>query len=209
MKKPAPPPPKNDTQVLDISEAPAQSFGKFLMTALADKDIPVEKLQLLLTMRQQMLAEQSKEAFQTAFARFSAALPVVGKDGWIDLGAKGKIPFTSMEEINRVVRPGLTENGLSLQFITLQEANGRITVTGKLMGWGYERESSLSAMPDRGPGRDEVQAVGSTVSKLSRYIALGLCNLVRGGPVIEANSNRPHYEELDDYLNPREARDGE
>lgn len=97
--------------------APAESFATFLMEALRDKDIPADKLEIMLRMRREVLADQAKESYQLHFAEFAAELPPVEKDGMVDLGAgKGRYPFSTYEQIDKVLRPLLTKHGFSLQF---------------------------------------------------------------------------------------------
>ena len=42
------------------STAPAQAFGAFLMQALANPEIPADKLQVMLQMRREVLADQAR-----------------------------------------------------------------------------------------------------------------------------------------------------
>lgn len=176
----------------DVVEAPAQSFGQFLMKALNDKDVPVEKLKLLLEAQQLMVVEQARVAYQEAFARFGDNLEQAAKDAKVSLGGKGGFKFTSMAEIDRIARPRLSAERLSLNFTFKQDpATKVITVTGHLKGYGYEEQSSLVGMPDKGPGRDDIQAVGSAAAKLCRYVALGLLNIVRADDLVEENRLPP------------------
>lgn len=194
----------------DLVEAPAHSFGQFLMKALNDKDVPVEKLKLLLEAQQLMVVEQARVAYQEAFSRFSDQMEQATKDKIVDMKDKGKFPFTTMAEIDRIARPRLSAERLSLNFTFAQDtATKMISVTGHLKGYGYEEQSTLSGMPDKGPGRDDIQAVGSTVSKLSRYIAIGLLNIVRAEDLVIANTKPPErlYEPYDDARARKWARD--
>ena len=165
------------------STAPAQQFGAFLMQALANPEIPADKLQVMLQMRREVLADQAREAYQEAFAAFSAEMPAVERDGMVDLGeGKGRYPFTTYEQMDKILRPLLVKHGFSLQFWSTDAENKDwIIVHGALIGWGWQRESVYPVPPDLGRGRNALQARGSAQSYAKRYIADLLCNIVRKG----------------------------
>lgn len=168
-----------ETQVI---ERPAQDFSSQLMMMLRDPSIPADKLQIVMQMRKEALEYEAREAYQFHFAAFAAELPPVERDGMVDLGAKGKYPYTTYEEMDVVLRPLLTKHGLSLQFWSSDaERENTIIVHGALCGHGWERASVYPVPPDAGPGRNALQARGSSQSYAKRYIADLLCNVVRKG----------------------------
>jgi len=172
-----------------VRSAPAQGFGDTLMKLLADPNIPADKLQVMLQMQRELLAERRKEAFQTAFVAMSAKMPQVTKEGLIDLSSggtrRGSYKYAKWEDMDTVIRPILVEFGFALNFYEPPEngLNGKdVTVRGVLMHVdGHSVESQRSAPPDAGPGRNSLQAIGSTITYLRRYIGEGLCNIVRRG----------------------------
>ena len=175
--------------------APAEAFGAFLMQALADPNISSEKLKLILDARGASLAAEAKEAFEIAFAQFAAELPPVEKDGWVELGqGKGRYPFLSYEQMDSVLRPLLSKYGLALSFSSVDNKDS-VTITGALVGHGWERTSTYSFPPDAGPGRNQLQARGSARTYAKRYIADDLCNVVRKG---RDNDGRGAIEQLID-----------
>lgn len=163
--------------------APAQAFGTFLMQALSNPEIPADKLQIMLQMRREVLHDQAKEAYQEAFAAFSAEMPAVERDGMVELGeGKGRYPFTTYEQMDKILRPLLVKHGFSLQFWSSDAENKDwIVVHGALIGHGWQRESVYPVPPDVGRGRNALQARGSAQSYAKRYIADLLCNIVRKG----------------------------
>jgi hypothetical protein len=131
-----------------------------------------------------VLADQAREAYQEAFAAFSAEMPAVERDGMVDLGpGKGRFPFTTYEHMDKILRPLLIKHGLSLQFWSSDTPNGQtwIVVHGALIGHGWQRESIYPVPPDTGPGRNALMARGSAQTYAKRYIADLLCNIVRKG----------------------------
>lgn len=165
------------------TSAPAQAFGTFLMQALSNPEIPADKLQIMLQMRREVLHDQAKEAYQEAFAAFSAEMPAVERDGMVELGeGKGRYPFTTYEQMDKILRPLLVKHGFSLQFWSSDAENKDwIVVHGALIGHGWQRESVYPVPPDVGRGRNALQARGSAQAYAKRYIADLLCNIVRKG----------------------------
>lgn len=161
----------------------AASFGQFLMQALTDTNIPADKLQIILQARKDMLQSEAKEAFQIAFAEFARELPQVDRDGMVDLGpGKGRYPFTTIEAMDVVIRPLLSKHSLALWYSSAEAPDREsVVVTGHLEGYGWERTSTRRHPADKGPGRNEQQALGSASRYAKRYVTDDLCNIVRKG----------------------------
>jgi hypothetical protein len=164
--------------------APAEAFGQFLMEALRNPDIPADKLQVIAQMRRDVLSDQAREAFMEHFAAFSAELPQVERDGTVALVKDGRevgrYAFTTIENMDTVLRPLLAKHGFAISFSSADNKEG-VTVTGTLSGWGWERSSTYTLPPDAGPGRNAVQARGSSRRYAKRYVTDDLCNVVRKG----------------------------
>jgi ERF superfamily len=171
----------SDTQIIE-RPAPAHDFGELMMGLLRDPSIPADKLEVVMKMRREALEYEAKEAYMHHFALFTADMPAVERDGMVDLGAKGKYPFTTYEQMDLILRPLLVKHGFSLQYWSSDaEKIDVIVVHGALAGWGWQRESVYPVPPDSGPGRNALQARGSSQTYAKRYIADLLCNIVRKG----------------------------
>ena len=206
----------NDTgsegQIIERVErsAPAEAFGQFLMEALRNPDIPADKLQVIAQMRRDVLSDQAREAFMEHFAAFSAELPQVERDGTVELVKDGRVmgrySFTTIEGMDIVLRPLLAKHGFAISFSSADNATGWVTVTGTLSGWGYERSSTYTLPPDKGPGRNELQARGSSRRYAKRYVTDDLCNVVRKGKdddargAMEALIDATQIKELTDLI---------
>src|SRR5580698_7094551 len=190
--------------------APAEAFGAFLMRALADPNIPADKLEIIAKMRREVLSDQAREAFMEHFAAFSSELPQVERDGTVELVKDGRVlgryAFTTIEGMDIVLRPLLAKHGFAISFSSADNANG-VTVTGTLSGWGWERSSTYTLPPDKGPGRNELQARGSSRRYAKRYVTDDLCNVVRKGKdddargAMEALIDATQIKELIDLMN--------
>jgi hypothetical protein len=155
-----------------------------------DPQVDVAKLDALLKMQAQMEERDAKREAIEAFTKLSADLPRVKKNGTIDLGAdnkgksRGAIAFARWEDMDKIIRPLLTANGFTLSFNAAPRPGdgGGLIVTGELMHRsGHVRTASIPLPLDSGPGRNNLQAMGSTLSYGKRYCAEMLLNIVREG----------------------------
>ena len=84
--------------------------------------------------------------------------------------------------MDEVLRPTLEEFGFAVRFTQINGETGLVTVRGELVHVdGHSVSSERAVPPDRGPGRNDLQAIGSSISYANRYLAEGLCNIVRQG----------------------------
>jgi hypothetical protein len=171
-------------EIVERGAGPAETFASALMALLTNPDIPADKLEVMLKMRREVLADQAREAFQAHYADFAAEMPQVERDGTVALVKdgveKGRYPFTTIEAMDQVIRPLLAKHGFALSF-TSRDDKDTVTITGTLAGWGWERSSTYTLPPDAGPGRNALQARGSSRRYAKRYITDDLCNVVRKG----------------------------
>jgi hypothetical protein len=164
--------------------APAETFAGVLMQMLADPNIPADKMEVVMKMRREVLGDQAREAFMEHFAALSAELPQVERDGTVELvkdgRSMGKYAFTTIENMDTILRPLLAKHGFAISFASVDNKES-ITITGTLSGWGWERTSTYTLPPDAGPGRNALQARGSSRRYAKRYIVDDLVNVVRKG----------------------------
>ena len=164
--------------------APAETFAGVLMQMLANPDIPADKMEVVMRMRREVLGDQAREAFMEHFAALSAELPQVERDGTVALVKDGRevgrYAFTTIENMDTVLRPLLAKHGFAISFASTDNKES-VTITGTLSGWGWERTSTYTLPPDAGPGRNALQARGSSRRYAKRYIVDDLVNVVRKG----------------------------
>lgn len=169
-----------------VVESPVVTMLAVVARAAADPGVDVAKMEALLRIQRELMADQARAEFNTAFARLSAKLPRVKKNGTVELGSgKGSYPFAKWEDIDRIIRPMLAEEGfggLTFESAPRQGDGGGLIVTGTLLhSNGHSRSASIPLPLDSGPGRNNLQAMGSTLSYGKRYAAEMLLNIVREG----------------------------
>ena len=147
-----------------------------------DPGLDVTKLEALMRMQFDLEKRQAEREFIECFSRLSGTLPRVKKEGVIDLGGKGKIPFAKWEDIDKVIRPLLSAQGFTLSFDTETVERGTIIIAHLMHSAGHSRATKTPPLPlDTGPGRNQIQAMGSTISYGKRYAAEMALNIVREG----------------------------
>jgi hypothetical protein len=172
--------------IVPRGQAPALAMGEGLAKLLADPNITAEKLDLLLKMQKEIIAESRREAFNTAFAAMSIELPQISKEGLIELIKAdgrhvGSYKYARYEDMDTVIRPIMHKHGFGLSFASKIEGNNQILVGKLLHSAGHFETAERKLIPDPGPGRNNLQAEGSGLSYARRYITEGLLNLVRKG----------------------------
>ena len=138
--------------------------------ALRDTDI--DKLSKLMDLQERWEAKEAKKLYVTALAQFSADLPAIVKTR---KGHNSK--YAGLAETLTAIRPAMDDYGLSHSWKTSQEG-GQITVACILThAAGHSEETSLSSGSDKSGSKNDIQAIGSTVSYLERYTLYAILGL--------------------------------
>lgn len=164
------------------AKPPAQVFAASLAEMVRDPAIDATKLETLLRIQRELIADQAREAFQQAFIRLKPALPQINRNGRV-LTNSGKLlyRYTKYEDLDAAITPVLNAHGFAISFETV--VNGANTVvTGTLMhDGGHGKTSSMVLKPDPGQNRNNLQSDGSGLSYAQRYLTMLLLNLARKG----------------------------
>jgi hypothetical protein len=170
---------------LERSE-PVQIDGGLLglvRTAL-ERGIAPELLQKLLDIQLQCEEKLAQRAFVAAMARFkSHAPPVLPLDSEVDFKTdKGRTHYyhATLGGILTAITPHLSQEGLSIRATTTQSKD-EVTVTAILEHEGGHFESaSLTGPYDRSGNKNAIQAIGSTITYLRRYLTTSLLGIGTG-----------------------------
>jgi hypothetical protein len=159
----------------------------FVDRALADPNTDVAKLRALLDMGREVRAENAQALFAEAMFRVQAKLRPMVRSRTVKLTKDGKdlgsYDFLPAEDIDDVLRPLLEEFGLWEVFTTEPRADGGGLVGTLEVGHvaGHSRKVTLPLPLDTGAGRNNLQAYGSTVSYLRRYLREMMFSIIRKG----------------------------
>jgi hypothetical protein len=145
------------------------------LAAARDPNVSVEKLERLIALQKQILDREAEQAFNIAFARMQAQLPVVAERGKGDKN----MAYAKLEDIVETVRPVLKEHGFSLRHATSWPDDKTIIITGWLThSGGHSVSSAFRSAADSSGSKNAVQALGSTMSYGRRYTTLDLLCIV-------------------------------
>lgn len=167
-----------------VTERPSTgSLLNFIEMAVTNPAIDVEKMKALLAMQREVISDEAKIIFNEALARVSADMPRVKKNGRVDLGTgKGGYDFTTWPDMDTAIRPLMQREGFTLSFDMQAKEGGGAVVSGTLLHIkGHSRTVTVPLSLDSGAGRNNLQAMGSTLSYGKRYCAEMLFNIVREG----------------------------
>jgi hypothetical protein len=155
----------------------------FIERASRDEGFSVEKFEALLRLQREVRHDQARQSFNAAMAAAQSEMqPVIRYAQNKHLGNK----YAKLEDIDREMRPIYTKHGFSVRFGSApspREGDIRITCTVTHTD-GYFEENHLDAplalLGSQG-GRmavTPVQAVGSTITYLRRYLLTMVWNVV-------------------------------
>lgn len=143
----------------------------------------IEMVERLMVMQERMEANEARKAYVAAMAEFKAEPITIRKNKHVGfesrrVDSKTDYNHATLDEVVAAVAPSLARVGLSYRWKTEQIESGQIVVTCIVRHTlGHSEETMLRGSPDSSGNKNSIQAVGSTVSYLSRYTlmaALGL-----------------------------------
>jgi hypothetical protein len=153
----------------------------FIERASRDPEFDVAKFEALLRMQREIVQEQARVAFNRAMAEAQAEMmPVIRDATNVHTGSK----YAKLETIDREMRPIYTKHGFGVRFgsdVAPREGWLRIVCTVSL--GGYSETNYLDAPPDTAgmlgkSNKNPLQAVGSSVTYLRRYLLAMVFNIV-------------------------------
>lgn len=157
----------------DYAPARQQAMTPGDMLSLAvERGSSVEIMTKLMDLRERWEAGQARKAFDAAVADAKAEIPTIAKNR----EGHNKTRYADFSAYAAVVDPIIAKHGLSYRFRTTQ--TDRISVSCILSHRdGHSEENTLSGPADKTGSKNEIQAIGSTLTYLQRYTliqALGL-----------------------------------
>jgi len=200
-----PDPGVKDVAMVPSNEAPSDTSGLALVIQkLAENpNVDVDKLERIIALQKDIARLNAKAAFDAAFSRMQADMPVIDEHGKILNKSKAvQSTYAKLEDIHAAVKPVLKTHGFAIRHRTewpegkFGGPDGKtsiIRVVGILSHeQGHSEESAFEAPMDRSDFRSDIQSMGSTVSYGRRYTTLDLLNIAtRGVDDDGATAGRP------------------
>lgn len=159
--------------------APASDAGQVLAIikeAATNPNVDVAKMSALLDMQERVMARQALADFERAFAALQAELPTIRKG---KRNTHTGSSYATWDNLHRVIKPLLIRHGFTLRFETHEAPGGMQRVEAVLThASGHRERSGSRPLPaDKGKGRNDVQAVGSTQTYGTRYATVALLGM--------------------------------
>jgi len=135
-------------------------------------DINIDQLTKLIELNERYQQSEAQKTFNIAMSEFRSKVTSVKKTK-----EAFNYYYADLNEIVKTIQPVLKESGLSHSFRTKYDENGiHVTCVIKHID-GHEESTTLSGGPDVSGSKNTVQAIGSTVTYLSRYTLMAMLGL--------------------------------
>lgn len=146
-----------------------------------DPRIDVEKLERLLAMKERVLVDNRRIAFEAAMARLQEQVPQINKYGQ---GKNSK--FAKLEDIDVIIRPLMAAEGFSVTFDEESHTEKTVTFVMRFAHREGHSESKRLTVPidvaaknrEGNSVRPAIQDAGSTVSYARRYLLKMHLNII-------------------------------
>lgn len=170
--------------------------------AIANPKLDVKKMQAIMDMQMQAMRFQAEIAYNHAMNVCQGEIPQIKTN---KRNEHTKSNYANLSAIDTVIRPILRKHGFSLSFSTIALENGNKLVECwvRHVEGHKERHTLDSALDLTGSqgkaNKTNVQATGSTVAYLQRYLVKLIFNVVIDGEDNDGNSDKPQKSTGDQF----------
>jgi hypothetical protein len=171
-------PPTASSPVLSSN---AGAMLNIIERAAFDPTVDIARLEMLFDMQRKFLADEARVKFERAMSAAQGEMGPVTKDAQNN---HTKSRYARLEAVDEVIRPIYSKHGFSLSFNQAEAPSGAIKVVCKV---GHEAGHSelydlTGGLDNKGSGgnanKTDIQATGSTVTYLRRYLTCMIFNVV-------------------------------
>ncbi len=162
----------------------AETLISTILKAATNPKVDMDKMERLLALHKEMVAEQQKQVFIGAMARAQAAMVRVATN---QRNTQTSSNYADYAAIDRMARPLYSAEGISLTFDTEDAKDpGEIRIVCDVMHTGGHVKRYHIDMPSDGKGAKggdvmtKTHATGSAAAYGKRYLVLGIFNLAIG-----------------------------
>jgi len=159
-------------ETLPVPASETNAIMALIERAATSSDVDVDKLDKLLSVKERWDAQQAKREYDQAMSLFRSKAPTIARKAQ---GHNSK--YARLSDAIEQIKPALLDCGLSHSWRT-EQSEGWITVTCVVTHvGGHSEKTSLSSPPDASGGKNNIQAIASTVSYLERYTLFAILGL--------------------------------
>lgn len=156
-----------------------------IATAVTNPAIDVAKMERLLAMHKEIVADQRKQAFTDALVQLKPRLPMIDKNGVIMNKDRVTVraKYAKYEDIDVQIKPILDEFGFAFTFDSEAKGDGKqyLIIADLMHRLGHIERKTLLLPVDNSEYRSAVQNVASTISFGKRQLVKMHLNLIEKG----------------------------
>lgn len=152
-------------------------------------------LEKMMELQERHESNLAKKAYHEAMSKFKANPPKILKDKNVSFG-NTNYNHATLGKVVSEINKALSIHGLSTAWKTNQNELIEVTCTITHI-LGYSESTTLKAAPDNSGKKNDIQAIGSTVTYLQRYTILSLTGLATHDQDDDGNAaGRSDYERI-------------
>lgn len=164
---------KNDNHI-------SSSMIEVISKAASNPEVDIHKMEKLLDMQERIMNKQSEMQFNSAVAQMQNDIPVISENGEIKVNGVVRSKYATFDDILKASKPVMKEHGLAVTF-KVDTSEGFVKVVGILMHVSGHREETTMTLPfDNSGSKNNVQAMGSSISYGKRYVICAMLNIATG-----------------------------
>lgn len=192
-----PAPPRQDSVALAT-----QQIVRVISTAVENPKLDVKKMREIMDMQMEMMRFQAEIAYNSAMRDAQAEIPHIPANKYND---HTKSKYADLDAIDTIIKPIYIKHGFSVSFDTRKMENGDVkTMAYVRHTQGHKETHELHGALDMAGAKGNanktgIQATGSTVSYLQRYLTKLIFNVVIIGEDKDGNATTPVKGEGDSF----------
>lgn len=163
------------------AQTPQQVTPAQMLAIAVEQGADLDKMEKLMDMQERWEANEARKAYTAAMNAFKADPPKITKDKHVSFTtSKGTTEYdhATLANVVQTIGTSLAKHGLSHRWDIDHLEHGQIRVTCVITHeLGHSERVPLQAGADQSGGKNNIQAVGSTVSYLQRYTLLSATGL--------------------------------
>lgn len=179
----------NNTNELAKTEEPGTAIAVTtpmdLLQIATEQGADIEKLEKLMALQERWEANEARKAYVVAMNAFKADPPTLIKDKHVGYGTGDKrteYDHASLDQVSKTIAAALSKHGISHRWDVEQPDGGAVKVTCVLTHeLGHSESVPMQSGRDTSGGKNDIQALGSTITYLQRYTLLAATGMAVQG----------------------------
>lgn len=166
-----------------------------LLSKAIDKGLPVETMEKLLKMREDLKKEWAKEQYFFALSNFQLICPVINKDAKVNFksertGKTTNYKYATLDTIITQVKQHLKNNGFSYMIKTIQDQNSVTAICVTYHIAGHSEETNFTIPIDKTAYMNDAQKVASALTYAKRYAFCNAFGIMTGDEDDDSNNTQ-------------------